>query len=234
MLEVILISNYSMKDELSESLTKEGFSFKQMITQDIEHIERYPIDDVYDTIIIQSANAIKKIDSSNNYIFSTKKIYGIGPNCKYWVEKKFGCKCAIPDKEFTSDGLIEKMINDKHHLGKILLLKGEGGKETVKKYLDKINAKYKIKNVYKRLQNPKNIESVINKTNKEVILIAFSRSSIEPVIDNFASNLKNCHFFVLDKSDEEIIQKDKVRSLTKIIDIYDVDDLTRKIKRLCG
>ena len=60
MLEVILISNYSMKDELSESLTKEGFSFKQMITQDIEHIERYPIDDVYDTIIIQSANAIKK------------------------------------------------------------------------------------------------------------------------------------------------------------------------------
>ena len=59
------------------------------------------------------------------------------------------------------------MINDKHHLGKILLLKGEGGKETVKKYLDKINAKYKIKNVYKRLQNPKNIESVINKTNKE-------------------------------------------------------------------
>ena len=65
MLDVILVSNYSMKDELKESLQENNVNFYDLMIQDIQHIERYPIDDEYKTIIIQSANAIKKIDSSN-------------------------------------------------------------------------------------------------------------------------------------------------------------------------
>ena len=76
MLDVILVSNYSMKDELKESLQENNVNFYDLMIQDIQHIERYPIDDEYKTIIIQSANAIKKIDSSNNHIYNAEKIYG--------------------------------------------------------------------------------------------------------------------------------------------------------------
>ena len=69
MLDVILVSNFSMKDELAEILEQKGHAFHDMLIQDIQHIERYPVDDEYKTIIIQSANAIKKIDSSNNHIY---------------------------------------------------------------------------------------------------------------------------------------------------------------------
>ena len=74
MLDVILVSNFSMKDELSELLNSSGFDFYDCLIQDIQHIERYPIDDEYKTIIIQSANAIKKIDSSNNHIYNTERV----------------------------------------------------------------------------------------------------------------------------------------------------------------
>ena len=62
MLDVILVSNFSMKDELGEILKNNGHAFYDLLIQDIQHIERYPVDDEYKTIIIQSASAIKKID----------------------------------------------------------------------------------------------------------------------------------------------------------------------------
>ena len=55
MLDVILVSNYSMKEELEESLKSNSYKFHDLMIQDINHIERYPIDDEYKTIIIQSA-----------------------------------------------------------------------------------------------------------------------------------------------------------------------------------
>ena len=124
-----------MKDELSEALAARGCMLYDLLVQDIHHLERYPIDDEYKTIIIQSANAIKKIDSSNNHIYNTEKVYGIGPNCKRWAEKKFGIKCDIPELDFSSVGLVDKIDNDNYELGKTLLLKGIGGKNTIKKYL---------------------------------------------------------------------------------------------------
>ena len=45
MLDVILVSNFSMKDELSELLNSNDFDFYDCLIQDIQHIERYPIDD---------------------------------------------------------------------------------------------------------------------------------------------------------------------------------------------
>ena len=135
MLDVILVSNFSMKDELAEILEQSGHAFHDMLIQDIQHIERYPVDDEYKTIIIQSANAIKKIDSSNNHIYSTERIYGIGPNCKAWVVKKFGINCLIPESEYSSLGLIKKIDNDNYDIGRTLLLKGIGGKKTIEEYL---------------------------------------------------------------------------------------------------
>ena len=136
MLDIILVSNFSMKDELAEILEQKEHTFHDMLIQDIQHIERYPVDDEYKTIIIQSANAIKKIDSSNNHIYSTERIYGIGPNCKAWVEKKFGISCLIPEIEYSSLGLIKKFDDDNYELGKTLLLKGIGGKRTIEEYLN--------------------------------------------------------------------------------------------------
>jgi len=231
MLNVILVSNFSMKDELSELLSS-GFDFHDCLIQDIQHIERYPIDDEYKTIIIQSANAIKKIDSSNNHIYSTDRVYGIGPNCKNWVEKKFGIKCLIPDEEYSSSGLIKKIESDMYSLGKTLLLKGIGGRETIINYLKEKDIEFNVCDVYERILNLDNLAKVAEMTSKECIIIAFSKSSVEPLINEKKANLKKIHFFILDKSDEQILDRNDVASITMIEDIYDIKTLANKIREI--
>ena len=232
MLDVILVSNYSMKDELEESLKENDINFYDLMIQDIQHIERYPVDDEYKTIIIQSANAIKKIDSSNNHIYSAEKIYGIGPNCRAWVSKKFSLDCVIPDNDYSSTGLIEKIEKENDSLGKTLLLKGIGGKNTIKEYLDNKKIDYNIKNVYERVLNKENLDRVIEVSKKGAIIIGFSKSSVEPLLVDTRTSLKELHFMVLDKSDENIVNQNQVKSLTKINDIYDIDALTDALMKI--
>ena len=221
-----------MKDELSELLNSNDFDFYDCLIQDIQHIERYPIDDEYKTIIIQSANAIKKIDSSNNHIYNTERVYGIGPNCKNWVEKKFGIKCLIPDDEYSSAGLIKKIESDMYSLGKTLLLKGIGGRETIINYLKEKDIKFNVCDVYERILNLDNLAKVAEMTSKECIIIAFSKSSVEPLINEKKADLKKVHFFILDKSDEQILDRNDVASITMIDDIYDIKTLANKIREI--
>ncbi len=222
-----------MKDELADALKRNHQLFYNYLVQDIQHIERYPIDDKYKSIIIQSANAIKKIDSSNNHIYSCERIYGIGPNCKQWVKKKFGIRCIIPDKDFSSVGLIEKIKDDGYNLGKTLLLKGIGGKRLMEEYLFSEKIDFKISNVYERILNEDNLRNVLEKAKEGAIILAFSKSSIEPLL-NEDLNLNKIHFIVLDKSDEDIIDENCVASLTKIDDIYEIDKLVEKIVSING
>ena len=232
MLDVILVSNYSMKEELRTALENKDCELYDLLIQDVQHIERYPIDDEYKTIIIQSANAIKKIDSSNNHIYSAERVYGIGPNCKLWVERKFGIKCSVPDIDYSSKGLIDKIETDEYELGKTLLLKGIGGKNIIKEYLEKNKIQHKICDVYERILNKENLARVAEKSKAGIVIIGFSRSSIMPLINHSNVDLEKMHFFVLDKSDEDIIDKNAVNSLTKIEDIYDVELLAQKISQL--
>ena len=230
MLDVILVSNYSMKEELEESLKSKNYKFHDLMIQDINHIERYPIDDEYKTIIIQSANAIKKIDSSNNHIYNAKYIYGIGPNCRSWVKRKFSLDCIIPDHDYSSSGLIEKIKRDKYELGKTLLLKGIGGKTTIQNFLKSEDLEHNICNVYERVLNEDNLHKVTAMIKNEAVVIGFSKSSVEPLLDDPGLNLDKVHFIVLDKSDEEIKCDKYVASMTKLIDIYDIPDIVDKIK----
>ena len=232
MRDVILVSNYSMKEELRDALESKGVNFYDLMIQDIHHIERYPIDDEYKTIIIQSANAIKKIDASNNHIYNAKYIYGIGPNCREWIKRKFNMDCIIPDKDFSSAGLIQKISGDDFDLGKTLLLKGVGGKSTIENYLTSTGINYKLCNVYERILNKDNLDKVTKMIEQSVIVLSFSRSSIEPLMLDGNDNLKKTHFIVLDKSDEEIIKVDQTASLTKLNDIYDIPDIIERIKKI--
>ena len=232
MLDVILVSNYSMKDELKESLQENNVNFYDLMIQDIQHIERYPIDDEYKTIIIQSANAIKKIDSSNNHIYNAKKIYGIGPNCRAWVSKKFSLDCTIPDNDYSSTGLIKKIEEENNSLGKTLLLKGIGGKNVIKEYLDERKINYSVSDVYERVLNRENLDRVIEVSQSGAIIIGFSKSSVEPLLVDKRSSLKELHFVVLDKSDESIVNENQVKSLTKINDIYDIESLTDTLMKI--
>ena len=230
MLDVILVSNYSMKEELEQSLKSNNYKFHDLMIQDINHIERYPIDDEYKTIIIQSANAIKKIDSSNNHIYNAKYIYGIGPNCRTWVQRKFSLGCIIPKHDYSSSGLIEKIKQDKYELGKTLLLKGIGGKTTIQNFLESENLDHNICNVYERVLNEENLHRVTAMIENGAVVIAFSKSSVEPLLDNSDLNLDKVHFIVLDKSDEEIKCYKDIASMTKLVDIYDIPDIIEKIK----
>lgn len=223
-----------MKEELAEALNKRDCLLHDCLVQDIHHIERYPIDSEYKTIIIQSANAIKKIDSSNNHIYNTERVYGIGPNCKHWVEKKFGVNCIIPENDYSSNGLIKKIESDQYDLGKTLLLKGIGGKNIIKEYLKSRNTNFKVCDVYERLLNKDNLERVKQKVAKGAVIIGFSKSSVEPLIADKSLDLKRLHFFVLNKSEEDIIDKKLVGSLTKIDDIYEVEQLAERISRVNG
>ena len=230
MLDVILVSNYSMKEELEQSLEANNYKFHDLMIQDINHIERYPIDDEYKTIIIQSANAVKKIDSSNNHIYNAKYIYGIGPNCRSWVKRKFSLDCIIPDHDYSSSGLIEKIKRDKYELGKTLLLKGIGGKTTIQNFLKSEDLEHNICNVYERVLNEDSLHKVTAMIKNEAVVIGFSKSSVEPLLDDPGLNLDKVHFIVLDKSDEEIKCDKYVASMTKLIDIYDIPDIVDKIK----
>ena len=230
MLDVILVSNYSMKEELEQSLKSQNYKFHDLMIQDINHIERYPIDDEYKTIIVQSANAIKKIDSSNNHIYNAKYIYGIGPNCRSWVKRKFSLDCIIPDRDYSSSGLIEKIKYDKYELGKTLLLKGIGGKTTIQNFLKSEDLEYNICNVYERVLNEDNLNRVAAMIKNEAVVIGFSKSSVEPLLDDSDLDLDKVHFIVLDKSDEEIKCDKDVASITKLVDIYDIPDIVDKIK----
>ena len=62
------------------------------------------------------------------------------------------------------------------------------------------------------------------------VVIAFSKSSVEPLLNNSDINLDRVHFIVLDKSDEEIECDKDVASMTKLVDIYDIPDIVEKIK----
>ena len=219
-----------MKDELQESLMAHGYKFHDLMIQDIHHIERYPIDDEYTTIIIQSANAIKKIDASNNHIYNAKYIYGIGPNCRTWVKRKFSLDCIIPDDDYSSVGLIDKIKENDNDLGNILLLKGIGGKQTIQNYLSSEKLPHNICNVYERILNEDNLKSVVSMVNDGVIIIGFSKSSIEPLMKSPGVNLDKIHIIVLDKSDEEIKNIKRFASFTKLSDIYDISDIVEKIR----
>ena len=204
MLDVILVSNFSMKEELENELKFNNYNFHDLMVQDIHHIERYPVDSEYNTIIIQSANAIKKIDSSNNHIYNAVNIYGIGPNCRAWVKKKFSLGCIIPEEDFSSIGLIEKIKSDNKKLGSTLLLKGIGGKDLIENFLTNKGVNLKICDVYERVLNEDNLKKVTKMVVNGAIIIGFSRSSIEPLINNKDIDLKKLHFLVLDKSEEDI------------------------------
>ena len=230
MLDVILVSNYSMKEELEQSLKSNNYKFHDLMIQDINHIERYPIDDEYKTIIIQSANAIKKIDSSNNHIYNAKYVYGIGPNCRTWVKRKFSLDCIIPDHDYSSSGLIEIIKHDKYELGKTLLLKGIGGKTTIQNFLKSEDLEHNICNVYERVLNEDNLNRVTAMIKNQAVVIGFSKSSVEPLLDDSDLDLDKVHFIVLDKSDEEIKCDKDVASMTKLVDIYDIPDIVEKIK----
>jgi hypothetical protein len=135
MLDVILVSNFSMKDELGEILKRNGHAFYDLLIQDIQHIERYPVDDEYKPSLYKVLVPLKKLIQAITIYIARSVFMVLGPNCKMWAEKKFGIKCLIPDKEYSSVGLIDKIENDNQDLGKTLLLKGIGGKETIKDYL---------------------------------------------------------------------------------------------------
>ena len=115
-------------------------------------------------------------------------------------------------------------------MGKTLLLKGIGGKEIIHNYLKETKIDYTVCNVYERVLNPDNLKKVVNMTNKGAIVIGFSKSSIEPLINSKEVNIKDIHFFVLDKSDENILRREQVASLTKLEDIYDINGIVNKIK----
>ena len=46
------------------------------------------------------------------------------------------------------------------------------------------------------------------------------------------ANLKKVHFFILDKSDEQILDRNDVASITMIDDIYDIKTLANKIREI--
>ena len=69
-----------------------------------------------------------------------------------WVSKSL-TDCTIPDNDYSSIGLIEKIEKENNSLGKTLLLKGIGGKNIIKEYLDNRKVNYTIKDVYERVLN---------------------------------------------------------------------------------
>ena len=88
----------------------------------------------------------------------------------------------------------------------------------------------RVCNVYERVLNEDNLHTVTAMIENGAVVIAFSKSSVEPLLHNSDINLDRVHFIVLDKSDEKIKCDKDVASMTKLVDIYDIPDIVEKIK----
>ena len=86
--------------------------------------------------------------------------------------------------------------------------------------------------MYERVLNRENLDKVIEVSKNGAIIIGFSKSSVEPLLVDTRTSLKELHFMVLDKSDENIVNENQVKSLTKINDIYDIEALTNALMKI--
>ena len=147
--KIALISTRPQKTnlQLSDELKKSEINLLSFPLTEIHPLNNYQIFDgviknikTYQHIIFISTNAVhfflervKKLSLQipKNLIFSS-----IGPTTKLLLQKKLSVDVHFPIKTFDSEHLLKEKIYNNVEGQKILIIRGEGGRETLKNALE--------------------------------------------------------------------------------------------------
>ena len=151
--KIALISTRPQKTnlQLSDELKKSEINLLSFPLTEIHPLNNYQIFDgviknikTYQHIIFISTNAVhfflervKKLSLQipKNLIFSS-----IGPTTKLLLQKKFSVDVHSPIKTFDSEHILKEKIYNNVEDQKILIIRGEGGRETLKNTLEEKGA----------------------------------------------------------------------------------------------
>ena len=151
--KIALISTRPQKTnlQLSDELKKSEINLLSFPLTEIHPLNNYQIFDgviknikTYQHIIFISTNAVhfflervKKLSLQipKNLIFSS-----IGPTTKLLLQKKLSVDVHFPIKTFDSEHLLKEKIYNNVEGQKILIIRGEGGRETLKNALEEKGA----------------------------------------------------------------------------------------------
>lgn len=151
--KIALISTRPLKTnlQLSDELKKSEIKLLSFPLTEIHPLNNYQIFDgviknikTYQHIIFISTNAVhfflervKKLSLQipKNLIFSS-----IGPTTKLLLQKKLSVDVHFPIKTFDSEHLLKEKIYNNVEGQKILIIRGEGGRETLKNALEEKGA----------------------------------------------------------------------------------------------
>ena len=147
--KIALISTRPLKTnvQLSEELKNSEIKLLSFPLTEIHPLNNYQIFDgvietikTYQHIIFISTNAVhfflERVKKLSLQIPKKLKLSSIGPTTKLLLQKKLSVDVHSPIKTFDSEHLLKEKIYNNVEDQKILIIRGEGGRETLKNALE--------------------------------------------------------------------------------------------------
>ena len=151
--KIALISTRPLKTnvQLSEELKNSEIKLLSFPLTEIHPLNNYQIFDgvienikTYQHIIFISTNAVhfflERVKKLSLQIPKKLKLSSIGPTTKLLLQKKLSVDVHSPIKIFDSEHLLKEKIYNNVEGQKILIIRGEGGRETLKNALEEKGA----------------------------------------------------------------------------------------------
>jgi len=147
----------------------------------------------YNYLIFISTNAVKifidRMDLLSLKLPEDIILASIGKSTKKVLREKYQRKVYCPDNVFDSEHLLDHLVFNNVQSKKALIIRGEGGRETLKKGLENKGAGVTYGECYKRKFLPINFKEIKKNTRnfKNVVFLITSNESAE----HFISEVKN-------------------------------------------
>jgi len=173
-------------EQLVDSLNKIGyFAIAQSLLaveglNDPETIDTF-LNSHYDVVIAVSGNAVKYAQQQINVDWPTAIYLAVGQSTQKQLSQVTGQIVKCPSSRFDSEGLLELEVLQSIKNKKILILRGEGGRELLEDTLIARGAKVDFLQTYKRIKIDLNGHELVNN---------WQQASINGVIISSVETLK--------------------------------------------
>ncbi|RPG44291.1 MAG: uroporphyrinogen-III synthase [Gammaproteobacteria bacterium TMED112] len=161
----------------------------------------------YRNIIFQSPSAVLNFEKIN--LLEERRIISMGPGTSKQL-KKYGYVAETPDKEYSSEGVIN-LLNKTELSGRTLVIKGEGGLSSISKYLNSASLKTDELNTYNR-QKFTNYTDIKKRFSGAGFVIFSSSLSVEIYFEHIYSGNETSKFLAVSNRVQDVIEKYKQES----------------------
>ena len=194
MINVICTSNFNELDQIRESVQKLGYKFKHKPLIEIEliNLSKESVKRIIESniCIFQSKNAATHASEHHNLYNKDKDYYAVGGFTAKSVEASIQVDCKYPKNNYSSKNLIEEYDLKDIENKKIVVLKGEGGLQTIKESLEEKNIVHEII-TYKRKINENAINPRDFDSESLNMIICMSQDALKSLCMNYYETIKN-------------------------------------------